>query len=160
MATYHEWLLKQSPTQRASLASASTTERLDKIKNLRNDEVRRTADRAEPADLDAIAAWLQTQVYEKMTDDRKRMIDELTPEDRRGAVMLYIMSRPPQAPSRMPQMTKENLAALRETLSQAGQEKLDALRDDDHRRRVLAESWDSWFSQAMRDSIRRYFEGL
>jgi hypothetical protein len=75
-------------------------------------------------------------------------------------LMLWVMTRPPGSPSRRPDVTSEALADLRQRLSPAGQAKLDVLEDDEERRKVFGGDWDSWVSQAIRDSIRRYFEGI
>lgn len=164
MSAYYEWFLKLSPPQRASLASADTSARVEKVKSLRAEEVRRTADRAEPEDLETIAAWLESHIYERMLPDRKAATDALEAGDRRGAIMLWAMLSPrlPGSPPRQPELNATTIAELREKLSPAGKAKLDALDSEEAQRRVLIgrEGWDGWTSQAMRDSVRRYFEAL
>lgn len=161
MSVYSEWLLKLSPSQRANLASAETTARVEKVKTLRADEVRRTADRADPADLEAVAAWVEAQVYQRMSPERKASIDELRPEDRRGAIMLWAMSpRQPNSPPRQPESSPQMISDLRNHLPPATKAKLDALESDDKRRKVLTDNWNGWIPQAMRDSVRKYFEAL
>jgi hypothetical protein len=159
MAAYYEWLLKQSPPQRGTLASGDPAARLEKVKALRQEELRRDANRAEPADLAVIASWLEEQIYNRMPADRKAQIDKLHAKERSGALMLWSMTRPPFPPSR-PEITSEVLASLRERLSPEGNAKLDALKDDGERKRIFGGQWDSWVSQAMRDSVRRFFEGM
>lgn len=161
MLAYSDWLLKLSPSQRANLASADTAARVEKVKNLRAEEIRRTADRADATDLEAVAAWLQTQIYERMSPERKTAIDELRPADRRGAIMLWAMSpRAPGAPPRQPDSSPEMLAELRDHLPAATKAKLDALESDEKRRKVLTDGWGGWIPQATRDSVRKYFEAL
>jgi hypothetical protein len=158
MAAYHEWRLKLSPLQRSNLASAATPERMEQVRTLRTEEIRRTADRAEPADMEAIAAWLEKQLYQRMKPERKAAVDRLQPEDRRGAIMLWSMT-PRPGPSPQPEITSETIADLRQSLSPEGKAKLDAFETDDERRRALG-GWYGWISQAMRDSVRKYFEDL
>lgn len=161
MLAYSDWLLKLNPSQRANLASAEMSARVEKIKSLRAEEIRRTADRADSTDLEAIAAWLQPQIYERMSPERKAAIDELRPGDRRGAIMLWAMApRPSGSPPRQPDSSPETLVDLRNHLPAATKAKLDALESDEKRRKVLTDAWGGWISQAMRDSVRKYFEAL
>jgi hypothetical protein len=166
MLAYYDWLLKLTLPQRANLASADTSARIAKITSLRAEETRRTADRAdraEPEDLEPIAAWLEPHLYERMLPERKAAADVLDAADRRGAIMLWaLLPRPPGSPPRQPNLDAATIADLREKLSPDGKAKLDALATEEAQRRALIgrEGWDGWLSQAMRDSVRRYFEGL
>ncbi len=156
MAAYYDWLLKQPLSQRGGLVSLDPAARLEKVKSLRKEELRREARSAEPADLLVISSWLEEQYYNRLPEDVKRAIDQLQPGDRNGALMLF-MTRPP-GPPRQPD--KEAVAQLRERLSPAGRAKLDVLETDAERHGVIVGDWNSWLSQAIRDSIRRYFEGI
>lgn len=159
MAAYYEWLLKLSPSQRASLAAADTATRVGRVTSLRRDEIQREADRPDTVDLDNIAAWLEEQIRPALQKDRLAAIDRLPEEDRRGALMLLILTRTPGAPGKVPEMTPEIVASLMKHLSEGGKAKLAALPDDAQRVKKLGD-WNGWVWQAVRHTMRQYFDSI
>ena len=160
LAAYYDWLLQLSPSQRASLASLDADARLEKIEALRDEERQRELYKTSPADKEAIARWLEEQIRCRLPKDaRPAEYENLSPVERRGAIMLMGSTRLPGGVSSVPQYSEEVVASLRQELSPEGQAKLDQIKTEEQWRRVVAD-WNGWFAQAIRDSIRKYYDSL
>ena len=161
LAAYYDWLLQLSPSERASLASLAADARLEKIEALRDEERKRELYKTSPADKEAIAGWLEEQIRCRLPKDaRPAQYEDLSPVERRGAIMLMGSTQLPGGVSSVPQYSEEVVASLRKELSPEGQAKLDQIKTEEQWRRVVTGWGDGWFSQAIRDSIRKYYDSL
>jgi hypothetical protein len=150
MERYQHWLERLSPAERAELISLDPRQRLARISQLRAEEARRLG----PQDAEAFAAWFEALLL-RQRPELKRMLDQAADETARRAQVRRVIGgffrgpahpAPPGAPdgSRKPFWNPDDLAKLKDSLSETARRQLDEAAQPVERRKLVS----SWVRQA------------
>jgi hypothetical protein len=148
---YQRWLERLSPAERAELISLDPRQRLARISQLRAEEARRLG----PQDAEAFAAWFEA-VLIRQRPGLKRMLEQSASEFERRAHIRRALETgflrapgrppPPNAPeaSKRPFWNPDDLAKLKDSLSETARRQLDEAAQPVERRKLVL----SWLRQA------------
>ena len=159
---YQHWLERLSPAERAELISLDPQQRLARISQLRGEEARRLG----PQDAEAFAAWFEALLV-RQRPWLKRTLDQAADEGERRAQIRRIIEdgffrgpgRPaPAGPpdrSRRPFWSPDDLAKLKDALSETARRTLDEAAQPLERRKLVL-SWlrQAYFKNAAAPSLR------
>ncbi|HEY4309725.1 MAG TPA: hypothetical protein VGN12_09770 [Pirellulales bacterium] len=112
MQNYHEWLNELPASQRIMLAALPVEDRIKRIDELRGAQAAGKRNRLSPADSKALDAWIVKHDFHKQWADAQRN-------------------------SRPPSVTPEQLADLRNVLSEPAQKALDEAKTEEEQRRLV-----------------------
>ncbi len=151
MSRYYEWLKTLPPYVRAELAELSTAKRVERIKELREEERRRQAKLLRPEDADVLHKWMEAivtrhgdRIIESMPDQMRKRLADLKGPMRQRAIMGALWMRSYQPGSgKTPTIPEQELTKLRSKLSATARKHLESLPAADQWRTIAG-----WCRQA------------
>ena len=181
MAAYHDWLKTLNPSQRDQLRQLPPAARVTRVKELREQELKRNSDRLAEVDYAPLRTWLLALIRPNLTDEQRKDMEERPEAERENFVLIIagqtFRTRPGQ---RLPDwaslrelLAEDRVNELRETLSASAQQQLDARTDWDgpYSKRWLVITWVwQWLGhiesqrpefpspEEMREALLGYFE--
>jgi hypothetical protein len=171
---YHEWLKTLTTKQRADLLELSADERIERIKQLMQEQERARlrelgGQKLPEADIDAIFNWLDTFIQEhehqflkRLPEDYRRKLQEQEEVSRRRSLMRGLL-RFPRNDAPLP--TSEYLDELRSKLTPATRSALESAKTPEEKQQ-LARQWmfaamySKVFPPASAEDLRKIYDEL
>ena len=154
---YYGWLLTLPGLERAQLLQMDTEQRLQRIKQMKADQVRLAAHRLSASDVQAVSDWLERRVMENVPPPVRDRLQQLTPGERHREIvrMIWQRSQSPEGfkgPGPGPGPSKPgDLQDLRAQLSESARRQLNEALDE----RKVGQLMADWVKQA----LGGYFSG-
>ncbi|HUE71607.1 MAG TPA: hypothetical protein VMP01_12045 [Pirellulaceae bacterium] len=150
LGRYSQWLKTLTPQQQAELVGLSIDERLAKIREIQQDQVKahfwQLAWQLERDDLEMIYAWMEDLVWRHQlailarldSNSTARFYRTIDPGAQRGLLLLYVFGqRGTQASELLPAAAAEDFAQLAARLPASLQLQLSAQKTDEERRDLI-----------------------
>jgi hypothetical protein len=159
MQRYYEWLKTLPSYRRAELLALDPKERVERVKQIYEEQARINARRLSPKDTEGLLQWMEDYAAKResrflgtVSEQTQEQLKKMDPPARSRAVMWWSWQRWLMGGhGRLPQLDESDLAELRSRLSPETRERLEALSPAEQRKTIVAwiqeESRNRWGSR-------------